>query len=189
LTRYLADPTSVDATLGDTVVDLAARGGDAAQWQTYRTRMVAAATPDERDRYLRALTFFPAPALVDQTLALSLSPEVRSQDAGRLLTTALGHPWSRRAAWTFVKTRWGELAAKVPPNLLGRVLGSVGGFCDRQLLGDALGFFADKHLPGIKRRLAQAKEDGEECIAWKARETAPLSDWLRTRGRNKHAMR
>ncbi|HEY2745384.1 MAG TPA: M1 family metallopeptidase, partial [Polyangia bacterium] len=188
LPRYLADPTSVDATLAGTVVDLAARSGDAAEWQTYRSRMLTATTPDERDRFLRALTFFSTPQLVDQTLALSLSKEVRSQDAGRLLTTALGHPWARRAAWTFVKTRWGELAAKVPANLLGRVVGSVGGFCDRQMLGEALAFFADKQLPGIKRRLAQAKEDGEQCIAWKAREATPLSDWLRARGR-KHAMR
>ena len=188
LPKYLADPSSVDTTLASTVVDLAARGGDATRWDTYRARMVGATTPDERDRFMRALTFFTTPTLVDQTLALSLTKEVRSQDAWRLLTTSLGHPWSRRASWSFVKTHWGELAAKVPENLLGRVLGGVGGFCDEGMLKEALAFFADKHLPGIKRRLAQVNEDVEQCVAWKARETAPLSDWLRARGR-KHAMR
>ena len=150
--------------------------------------MLAAVSPDERDRFLRALTFFSAPKLVDETLALSLGKDVRTQDAARLITTSMSHPWSRRAAWTFVKTRWPELVAKVPENMLTRVVGSVGSFCDADLLHDGLAFFADKKLPGIKRRLAQVKEDGEQCIAWKARESAPLSAWLHARGK-KHASR
>ena len=188
LSRYLGDPSSVDATLASTVVDLAARGGDAARWQSYRARMTAATTPEERQRFQTALTFFQAPALVEDTLKLTLTPEVRSQDAWRVLTSSLGHPWSRRATWSFVKTSWPALSAKVPENLLIRVVGAVGGFCDADLLKDALAFFGDKHLPGIKRRLAQAKEDVEECVAWKTRETAPLASWLRARG-HKHAMR
>ena len=188
LPGYLVNPSSVDATLAGTVVDLAAQGGDAARWQTYRARMTSAATPEERERFLRALTYFQAPALVGDTLALALSKDVRTQDAARLVTTAMSHPWSRRATWTFVKTRWPELSAKVPENMLTRIVGSVGGFCDAEMLGDALTFFGDKKLPGIKRRLAQAKEDVEMCVAWKAREAAPLSGWLHARG-TKHAAR
>jgi aminopeptidase N len=188
LPGYLANPASVDPTLGATIVQLAARGGDAARWQTYRARMVAAATPDERERFARALTDFQAPALVGDTLALSLSKEVRTQDAARLVTTSMGHPWSRRLAWGFVKTRWPDLVAKVPENMLTRIVGSVSGFCDAEMIGDALAFFGDKKLPGIKRRLALAKEEAEVCIAWKAREAAPLSAWLHARGK-KHASR
>ena len=92
LPGYLANPASVDSTLGSTIVQLAARGGDAARWQTYRARMAAAPTPDERERFARALTDFQAPALVGDTLALSLSKEVRTQDAARLVTTSHGPP-------------------------------------------------------------------------------------------------
>jgi aminopeptidase N len=188
LGRYLADPKSVDPSLVSTVVELAARPGDRARFDLYEARMKAAATPEDRDRWLRALADFEAPPLVERTLALALSPEVRTQDAARLVGASFSHPWSRPAAWHFVTTRYGELAARIPANMMTRIAGAVGGFCDPAMLADAQRFWSDKKAPGLARRLRQASEDAQHCIDWKKREAAPLSAWLRAR-KHEHAAR
>jgi aminopeptidase N len=188
LARYLADARSVDPSLVSTVIELAARSGDRARFDSYEARMKAATTPEDRDRWLVALADFEAPPLVERTLALALSPAVRTQDAARLVGASFSHPWSRRAAWHFVEARYGELAAKIPANMMTRLAGAVGSFCDPALLADAQRFWSDKKAPGLERRLRQASEDAQHCIDWKKREAAPLSAWLRAQ-KHEHAAR
>jgi prephenate dehydrogenase len=55
----------------------------------------------------------------------------------------------------------------------------VGNFCDSDLLRDAVTFWSDKKLPGLTRRLAQAREEAEQCIALKQREHDRVAAWLR----------
>ena len=96
LARYLAEPVSLDANLASAVVGIAARRGDAALYQRYLDRKRAAANdPEEEQRFLFGLTAFEDPELVDRSLAMTLTDEVRPQDRAHLYARLLGTP--RRA--------------------------------------------------------------------------------------------
>jgi aminopeptidase N len=68
--QELEKPGSSDPTLLNTVVELAALGGDAALYEKYLARSRAAKDPEERYLYLYALASFGDPALVRRTMEL-----------------------------------------------------------------------------------------------------------------------
>jgi puromycin-sensitive aminopeptidase len=118
LARYLEDPSTIDPNLASVVVGLAARAGDPALYQRYLERKQAAANdPEEEQRFLFGLTAFEHPDLVERTLVLSGSDEVRPQDRAHLFARLLGARASRLAAWTFVRSRWEEITAGLDPML------------------------------------------------------------------------
>jgi aminopeptidase N len=186
-TATAVTPATIDPSLVATTAALAAHVGGEARWQAYLSRMRAAPNPEERDRFLRALAHFETPALVERTLGLSLTSDVRTQDVASLLAQTLAHPWSRRAAWTFVRARFPELRARVPEFMMARIVGGTSHFCDGDLVAEAQRFFRAQKLPGAGRRLAQALEDGQACVALKQRERVHLADWLRARTRHASA--
>jgi aminopeptidase N len=171
----------LDASLLGPTAAAAAHVGDEARWQAYLARMRATSNPDERDRFLKAMSHFTSPALLERSLSLALTPDVRTQDVAHLVRDALEHPWSRRAAWRFTQAHFAELRARVPEDLFRRVLGAVDHFCDAEMVTQAQRFWAPVKLAGGERRLAQALEDAQACVDLKQREHARLSTWLRAR--------
>ncbi|MDB4965849.1 MAG: pepN 2 [Myxococcales bacterium] len=178
LARYLADPKSIDPSLAGAMLRLAARKGDAARFDTYVARMKAAPSPEEHDRFMNALTDFEAPVLVDRALALTITPDVRSQDVTRVVGQALRRPWSRRAAWKFVQAHLSEIQKRVPVFMMLRIVDATGSFCDADLAADLQRFWGGTKLPGLQRKLAQATEEAQRCVDLKTRERANVGRWL-----------
>ena len=125
--RYLGNPSSLDPNLASVVVGLAARDGDAGLYDRYVERKHSASTdPEEEQRFLLSLTAFEAPALIQRTLDLTLTDEVRAQDRALLF----GGLFSRRAArpltWQFVRTHWQGLTKLMDPMLLQNLVRGLG---------------------------------------------------------------
>jgi len=119
LEQYLAERTSLDPNLASVVAGLAARDGDAALYDRYREHQRSAANdPEEEHRFLLALAAFELPELIQRTLDLAVSADVRAQDRTFLLAGLLGRRASRLTAWAFVRDRWDQLAALMDPMLL-----------------------------------------------------------------------
>ena len=118
LERYLEESASLDPNLVSTVVRLAARHGDAALYERYLERKRAAATdPEEEQRFLAGLTAFEDSSLIQRSLELSLTDDVRPQDRTHVLARLLGSRTSRIAAWTFARDRWADLTNQMDPML------------------------------------------------------------------------
>jgi puromycin-sensitive aminopeptidase len=123
LARYLEDPRSIDPNLASVVVSIAARAGDAALYQRYLERKRAAANdPEEEQRFLFGLTAFEHAELVQRTLGLTVSDEVRPQDRAHLFARLLGARPSRLSAWAFVRDRWAEITERLDPMLQQNVI-------------------------------------------------------------------
>lgn len=104
--QYMANPASIPATLAPALLRVAAVSGDAALYDEYLARLrTLNAQPDEYYRFFNALPWFCDPALAQRTLSFAVSSDVRSQDMGGLLAGMLARPWSRDAAWAFIKAR------------------------------------------------------------------------------------
>jgi aminopeptidase N len=140
--------------------------------------------PEEYYRFFNALRSFRDPALVQRTLQFAISPAVRTQDTSTLIGGLIGQPWSRDAAWAFVKANWDTLT-----KLLGvfqgipRIAGSVSAFCSREKKAEVEQFFKEHPVPAAERTLRQAFERIDNCASVKERQASAASTWLASAAR------
>ena len=159
LRRYLDDPASIDPNLASAVVGIAARGGDAALYQRYLERKRAAAgDPEEEQRFLFGLTAFENPELVQQTLALTLTDEVRPQDRAHLYARLLGSRAARLAAWSFVRDRWTDLTARLDPMLQQSIVRALAQLTPDPVAAEVLAFLPTRATDETHETVAQTIE-------------------------------
>jgi puromycin-sensitive aminopeptidase len=159
LARYLTDPASLDANLASAVVGIAARHGDAALYQRYLERKRAAANdPEEEQRFLVGLTAFEDAELVDRSLALTLTDEVRPQDRAHLYARLLGSRAARTAAWQFVRQRWDDLAGRLDPMLQQNIVRALAQLTPAPMADEVLAFLPARATDETRETVAQTIE-------------------------------
>jgi aminopeptidase N/puromycin-sensitive aminopeptidase len=181
--RALANPANpaaqLDPTTASAVILVAARRGDRALYEALVAAAARANAPEERYRYLYALTVFEDPALLQRALEYSLSPDLRRQDAHIYLARFLSNPAVNARAWDFVKQHWTELQPKLTAfNGEVRVANALGSFCTPQARDDVKAFFAKHKLTGAARTVDQTIERMNNCIALREKQAPILSAWL-----------
>jgi puromycin-sensitive aminopeptidase len=180
LERYWADPSAVDPNLVDVFIAIAAQSGDAARFDTYLARLQAARTPQDEQRHLLGLGAFEDPALIERALALSLTPTVKTQDVGLLLTRLLGNPVGKRAAWDFVRAHWDALEERLPPFMRRRLISATVHLATPEARREVAEFFAAHPVEAAERTLQQTLEQLDLIIAFRARAQPRLHAWLGT---------
>jgi aminopeptidase N len=170
---------SIDPTLLNAIVRVAAIGGDASLYDRYLARSKQASDPEEHYRYLYALADFSDPALVRRTMDSIVGPEVRSQDTAIFLARLFNNPDARRLTWELLQARWDDLQKKA-----GQVFGSpllissLGQFCDTKTGSEIEGFFATHKVPEAERTLQQSLERISSCADFASSQAPKLTDWL-----------
>ncbi len=155
LATYLEDRRSVDPNLASVIVGVSAREGDGALYERYLERKRAAASdPEEEQRFLFGLTAFEHPELVQRTLGVTVSDEVRPQDRAHLFARLLGSRESRLTAWRFVRDRWPEITERLDPMLQQNIVRALA-----QLTPEAAAREVRDFLP------ARATEETRETIS------------------------
>src|ERR1039458_10319537 len=99
--KYLADPASVDPTLGQTALAIAARNGDSALYEKLQKVYETSTNPDLQESALRLLAEFEDPALVQRSLDYAVSSKVRNQDAAIQFSISLQIAANRNQAWDY----------------------------------------------------------------------------------------
>ncbi len=165
-----ADPALVNAA-----VAVVASTGDDARYEQYLERFRAATTPQEQLRFLYNLAEFPDAAHMERTLALSVSTEVRTQNAPFLLQRCLRHREYGAVAWRFIRDRWSELNDRFPANSIVRMIEGVKTLTRPEELADVAGFFADHDIPQARKTLQQILERQRINAAFRQREADRLA--------------
>jgi puromycin-sensitive aminopeptidase len=172
---YLKDRSVLAADLVTAVVNVVAYAGGEAEYEIMHEQFRRATTPQDEIRYLYALAASEVPALLNRTLEMCLSSEVRTQDAPYLLGSILGSRAGHGLAWQFLTERWDDLLARFPRNSIPRMLESVAAIAD-PALAPAIHQFLDAHpVPQGERQLAQARERLDINVAFGQRITATLA--------------
>jgi len=180
LERYLDERSTLDPNLVPVVVGLAARGGDAALYERYLERKRTSATddPEEEERFLFGLTSFEDPALVERTLALTFTDDVRPQDRAFVLARLLGVRHARLAAWRFVRDHWDTRILTMDPMLRQYVIRGMAQLTPASIADD-VGTFLDRHVTDDTRETtAQAHEQLRIDAAASRRVAAELTTFL-----------
>ena len=182
--QELDKPGTVESTLLTLVVNLAALQGDAALYDRYLKASKAATQPEVRYQYLYGLTAFSEPALVRRTMDLTLSDEVRSQDAKLVIGRMLANTDTRALAWQLVRERWNEIQKKTG-EFVGNttIVGALSSFCDGSTAAEVKAFFTTHKVPDAERTLQQSLERIDTCARGAAAQAPKLAEWLKVPGR------
>jgi aminopeptidase N len=178
--QYMNNPASVDPTMIQNAISIAATNGDVALYDRFREDMKTARTPDEFYLYLRNLTNFSDPDLVRRTAELFLTPEIKGQDVYQFFGI-IRNPDTQKVGWEFFKQHFKELEDKLGPSLGGALVSPASFFCDAQLRDDSQKFFSDQNIPGSQRDLANAKERVNACIDLRRLQQSNLDRFLQSR--------
>jgi aminopeptidase N len=177
--QELATPKSVDPTLLDVAVNVAAANGDATLYEKYLARSRSAVDPEDRYRFLNGLTSFTDPALVRRTMEYALGPDVRSQDTKIAIASLLANEAARDITWDMLRERW-DAVQKKTGEFVGNtvIVNGLSSFCDARHAGEITAFFASHPVPDAERTLAQVLERINSCASLSAAQTPRLADWL-----------
>ena len=144
LDRFLQHPPSVDPSLASPALTVSATLGDLALHDRLVEHFRTAENPQDRQRLLYALARFRDPEALQRTLDLTLSGDVRTQDAPYVLGQTLANRDNGAAAWAFVAEHWDEMVQRFPANSLPRLVGGIRAVRDRGL-ADGIATFLDGH--------------------------------------------
>lgn len=156
--RHLREPGSVDADLVGPVTRVVAYNGGSEDYDRIHQSWLDAGTPEEEERNLTALALFQQPDLVDRSLSLCLSDEVRTQDCPHLLRGILASRAGRARAWAFLTENWQQIISRYPLMMVPRVIGAASSF-NLPAEEDAVRKFFHAHpVPAGKRTVAKTIE-------------------------------
>ena len=181
--KYLSDPASVDATMGQTALSIAARNGDAALFDQLQKVAETSTNPEFQEGALRLLAQFEDPALVERSLNYAASDKVRSQDALIQFAIALQVDATRPAAWAYVKGHWDTIQKLLTPELGNALVGSSGAFCSAADRDDVQAFYAAHRVPDAERALKHAVESINGCIEMRQLQEPNLEKWMAAEGK------
>jgi puromycin-sensitive aminopeptidase len=173
--QSLSDPTSVDATVAAAALAVVAATGDEHDYDACITRYRTATNPQDRLRELAALSAFPGREQFDQTLALALSDEVKSQDAPFVFARSMTHRTHGEIAWNFVRDHWTEIITRIPGNTHVRMVDPVKTLTRQHQQADVAAFFALHDIPQGAQTLQQILERQRVNTALRSRASDQLT--------------
>jgi len=182
--QYMKEPASVDPTLAGAVVVVAARHGDPRLYEQYKAQLQKAKSPQEYYRFFYGLAEFPQQALLKQTLASTLTPEVRGQDL-YVLINLLANPASQNATWDFMRENFDGLMKKTGGGLggVGVFLYGAQNFCTPEKASELKQFFDQHPFPGTERNQKEAIESINSCVELGSQQQSKLAAWLKQNGK------
>ena len=135
--REMEADATTDGDVAAAAVDVVAFVGGPDDYERFFALAKNAPTPQVQERYRGALGRFRDPALMERTLAATLSDDVRPQDVPFLIARAMANRDLGSRAFAFVAERWDALTSRVAASnhvvfpAAARILTAQGGRGDR----------------------------------------------------------
>ena len=175
---YCRDATAVDPNVVPSLVSILAHTGDATRYDEFHERFRSAATPQEERRYLFSLAAFKPKALLERTLARTISGDIRTQDAPFIVSAVLGNVYGRELAWTFVKSNWEKIEQLFPKQGLRRMCGGIVSLATLELERDVRDFFTTRKIDLGGKTLEQYLEHLRIMVNMRERDGIILRQYL-----------
>jgi aminopeptidase N/puromycin-sensitive aminopeptidase len=176
--QYMADPGSVDATLGQAALTIAVHNGDAALFDRLQRIYETSANPEIQEYALRLLAQFENSALIQRSLDYAVSGKVRNQDAAIQFSTAMGNGASREQTWKYTQNHWEKVEAQLTTEMGAKLVKSTSNFCSAEARDSVERFFEAHQVAASDRVLAYATERIDDCIELRRLQGPNLKQWL-----------
>ncbi|HEX8813858.1 MAG TPA: M1 family metallopeptidase [Terracidiphilus sp.] len=178
--KFLADPSSVDPTLGQTALSIATRNGDAALYDKLMQVYETSNNPEFRNGALQLSATFEDPTLARRTLDYALTPKVRSQDAAIQFAIVMQSDKTRPLAWQYIKDHWDAIHSLLTPELGNILVSSTASFCAAAERDDVQQWFSTHKVASADQAVRHAIERINGCIELRSLQEDNLRQWLAT---------
>ncbi len=178
---YVEDPSSLSADLRVAAFSMSAQRGDRDLYETMWELEKRATLHEERLRFLRALSNFPDPELIQETLNRSLDEDhIRSQDTISVMVATASNPNGRELAWRFLKDNWDELDRRYGEGgfAIMRLVSIASVFTTAEKREEVREFFDSHPVQSAERTIRQVLERMSNNIAWLDKNRDDLNNWL-----------
>jgi puromycin-sensitive aminopeptidase len=175
---WKTDRSAIDSNLVPSVIGIVAYTGDTARYDEFKAMFKSAATPQDENRFLDALSGFRVPELLRRTLESTLNGEVRTQDSPFLLASLIRNEVIGPEAWSFLKANWEKVNKTYPEAMIPRVCGAVTALDTPELEADVKAFFAEHKVKMGEMAIAQALEALRINVSLRQRDSQKLADHL-----------
>ena len=128
----------------------------------------------EELRYLYALPDFRDAMLLDKTVAMTLTDEIRTQNVPGVLARSMANRDHGARAWSFANEHWEEIVSEVAPTTLIYVADGVRYLTEPEQVKDAAEFFGAHPIPQSTLQLEQILERQRVNQAFRKRATPEL---------------
>ena len=168
----------VDAAVAAAAIDIVAHTGGAEEHARYRDLAHTAGTPQEQERYLHALARFRDRALLDATLAATLTDEIRSQDAPFVLNASVVNRDHGARAFRFIAEHWDQMLDRfAASNIISLGVG-VRWLTEPSAVDEVQAFFSQHDIPQNRLMLQQALERQRVMAGVRGRVTPELEAYF-----------
>ena len=155
------------------------------QYDAVRNFYRSSNNSDERNTALRCLGRASNPELIQRTLDMLLSGEVKDQDIYMPASGLRSHPDGIEALFNWLTINWDPLVQKLPPAL--SMLGSMvtiltSSLTTKAQLAKVEKFFEGKNTNGFDQSLAQTLDAIRSKVTWLERDGADVAAWLKENG-------
>jgi aminopeptidase N len=178
--NYLRNPASIDPTLSQNALAIAARNGDAALFDGLQKVAETSTDPTAQNTALRLLSYFQDPALIQRSLDYAASGKVRNQDAAIQFGLPFKSAETRPLAWAYVQNNWDKVQAQLATGMAPYFVRYLGNFCSVDERDDVEKFFSAHKLPESDVPLKRAIESINGCIELRALQQPSLDQWIAT---------
>ncbi|NMP22067.1 M1 family metallopeptidase [Sulfobacillus harzensis] len=154
----LRGESSVAPDLLTPIVNVVAANGDASDWDAIYRAFKESKTPQDETRYLFALARFRKPELIQRTINLYYSSEVRLQDAPIALAYLVMNSRATEAAWESIEQRWDALLEKFPKSMFAHFIQPTATVVEETLAERIQTWLRDHPVAEVARSTTQAME-------------------------------
>ena len=176
--KYLADPASVDGTLAQTAMGIAAINGDSDFYDRLQKVAETSTNPEIQEGSLRLLAEFKDASLEKRSLDYTVSGKVRNQDSVIELLIMLQGSDTRDLAWQYIQQNWPKVQAQLTTSMGGYLVSGTGSFCSAEKRDEVVSFFATHKVPASERALTRAKDQINDCIELRSLQEPNLKEWI-----------
>src|SRR5258708_34195808 len=161
--QYLADPNSVDPTIISTALAVAAHNGNAALFDKYLAALRQVNSPEQFHNVAYTISSFRGPELVQRWLEVTVSAEIRNQDAPHLIANVIGNRENQAVAWAWIKAHWPEVEKKITMSSGLDIIAATRSFCDTESRADVPQFLTEPKVPAPPPRLTPPAAAMDAC--------------------------
>ena len=177
-TAARSDSNAVDADVAAAALSIVAASGSMDDFEDFLGRFHNARTPQDANRYRRALTAIPQAEAAERVFEMVLDGTIRRQDATSTLSLLLGHRDTGASTWDRIKNRWDDVVAAVDPGNLRRILDFVYFQSERAVAADIEEWLIAHPMAGADRHVAQQLERLEVRVDLRRRVSQELAPAL-----------
>jgi puromycin-sensitive aminopeptidase len=150
------ETNDIDGDLANAILRVVAHQNRPGDYETFFERYKTAPSPQEEQRYLRALSGFGDDRIGVDAANKCFAGEIRSQDASGTLGLLSMNAVSGPAVWRVITSRWDEAFKKFPPNTMSYMTLGVRTYINDAAFADEVEAFHDAHrLPGEQKTVQQ----------------------------------